>query len=303
MEETLILVAFVVLVLSTIGFYYANYKAKKEYTNQLAIYEEGVDCGISSIKDLYEHFLKAQNLGIINVKLDGTGIVTVVRNEYEHNFFLENGHVKLKYPIDDAPLIGRGMISAIRQVKLHKKIQSIIDGNELMDYLVMLSESYSTEKLSHTKDYKNIFKWKKLMKASLLMLIVSTCMLLIGIEISSNSDFISYVQDKKVWDRSEATIGEVVNFYLPNAEWNFFTSDIGKFIVEVSGIHQNKEIEGITTVIIQFQFQNVAKKGDINMLTDVSLAYMEVSGNVCSKEEALENMDIMFEIYKIYHSQ
>lgn len=80
MGNTIIGVAFVALIMGVVGYYYVNYKTKNVYRNQRQIYENGVNCGINSITELYDYFVKAQNLEITNITFDGVGILTVVRN-------------------------------------------------------------------------------------------------------------------------------------------------------------------------------------------------------------------------------
>ena len=230
----------------------------------------------------------------------GEDRLEITRNGYKHNFSMENGYIKLDYPEDDAAFIGRGLMASIRQMKLHKKIQKIVDGNQLMDYLASFSSMFANKSLSYTHDYNNASKWKVLMFSSIAMLVGSVLLFMLGMEASLSDDYIEYVQNKEISSTSQITIGQVISFYLPQSQWKYFTSDEGDFIVEVSGVHQNVESDGVTELLIQFQYLGVEQKGDITSYTNVSLAYMEINGKACSKEEALENMNGLLEIYELY---
>ncbi len=290
------------LIVGIFGYYYAIYKEKKEFIRQVEVYKNGFQCGIYSIKELYSMVDSIQTLKISNMTVNKEGILEITRNGYKHDLFVENGYVKLLYPKDDSPFIGRGIMAAIHQIKLNKTIKAIIDGNELMDELLMRSSSMSSDVLLHTKNYKNIYKWQILMVTSLISVLSGVLLFMCRIELSLNNNYIEYVQMKEVSTTTRTTIGEIVDFYLPDSNWKFFVSDTGECIVEVAGVHQNVNSDGVTEMLIQFQYVGISRKADINQYTKVSLSYMEINGISCSKEQALKYLDELFEIYSMYGS-
>ena len=80
-------------------------------------------------------------------------------------------------------------------------------------------------------------------------------------------------------DGVEGTIGEHVDGFLANEKWDYFTSDDGDCMVEVSGQYGNHEI------LIQFRFE-VSSSDSITSSSQFRLYYMGIDGMACSSDEA-----------------
>lgn len=180
LEEGITALTITALVLIALGFilYYGAYhKIKREYIIQEQIYTDGVGCGVNTPVELYNMLLaNVSGLRIKNVNMDAAGGVNVERNGFVHNFYMENGTAKIRYP-EKPVIIGRSIYGSIRQMMLYKKVQRLMDANQIMDFLVTRSPQFSTSALAHTENYHKLSTWKKMMPVGLASIVLGVILI------------------------------------------------------------------------------------------------------------------------------
>lgn len=166
-------------------YYIAYFRTLKEIDYQRGVYACPVSCNLRTTKELHQFLCNCPLLNITSVQIDGDGYIHVQRNKFEHIFSVEKDErIRIHHPDNSVP-VGRGVLMSIMQLRLHKVLNQIISGNQIMDQIVIGNMDSSQWSLSHVKRYNGVKKWKTMMYSSLVGTIV--CGLLICMLLASQS--------------------------------------------------------------------------------------------------------------------
>lgn len=280
----MIWISLVLILIGVVGYYVAYFKGKKAFAEQMSLYQDGILLGLNDVQELYQAILAIRFPGIKGVWLDDDASVVVEGRKRKHKFYLENGTVKIKNPYSTENLYG-GLFRSIKQMSIHRDISAMVESNQIMD---TIAAGQQDGNVKQERGYGRASTGFKILCPSFVAIILGAVLLCLGLMQGMNDEYIGYAKAKCPVDGVDVTYEDIFNFYLGEPEWDYFESDQNKCIVEVSG---TSSIDNDKRILVQFAFVGVSSSNSIISSTPIDVAYMEINGQTCTAEEAVENLN------------
>lgn len=288
----MIWISLALILAGVVGYYVAYFKGKKAFAEQMSLYKDGIPIGLDDIQALYQAILGIRIPGIKGVWMGDDDSVVVEGRKRKHAFYLENGNVKIKYPYSTENLYG-GLFRSLKQMSIHRDISAMVEANQIMDTIAAGQQFNSGVQ---ERGYGRASIGVKILWPSFTAIILGGILLCLGITWGMKDDYIRYAKAKCPVDGVDMTYEDVFDFYLREPEWDYFESDQNKCIVEVSGV---SSIDNDKQILVQFTFVGVSSSEGIISSTPIDIAYMEVNGQTCTADEAVENLNNIVQAYMV----
>ncbi|MDO5151412.1 MAG: hypothetical protein Q4D76_18810 [Oscillospiraceae bacterium] len=267
---------------------------KKEFIYQYEVYSNPVKCPCDSVEDFYKLLSGPNDYGIKSVQFNEENNTFIVERKYKHVLIYNDGYIEIQHPKFKSVIWGRSLLGFFRQLFVSKQVKQIIDGNEILDKMIMETNDFELSKMQHRNNYKRAQVFQSIMILDVVFLFLVSIVAIFVALISGSDKAVEITKNYQVYDDCNITLGEVLDNSLSGVQWIGYNEEENNAIVEVEGyyIYDGERIP----VLIQFGYdRNIT---DLREDDAISSIYIEIDGEAWSGKKGSDFIEYIADNYR-----